>query len=183
MNTPASVKDTAASIRHPTSLLHGKTPQEVERIRCAIGNSTTSPTTRRLIDRSRQLRGHRVPRDNPLTDEELYLDAHRPTPLQTTRHYQTCSICLSVKVHPVAYLCGHSHCYVCVRLHLEHDWTCPDLSCRRLMHRAPHRHYPEEEGLEHDFAERVNLSRVSYSWEGLTFPTAPLDLELFEYSD
>ncbi|KAJ7019526.1 hypothetical protein C8F04DRAFT_1276125 [Mycena alexandri] len=135
-------------VRRRTSLLYGKTPEAVAKIRFAIGNSSTSPETRRLIGHARRRDGYRIPREGPLTD-----------------------ICNCVKVHPVAYLCGHSHCFTCVRLHLEHDWKCPIVSCARVIHQAPHRHYPDEQAIAYDFPDWVNTSRVSYSWEGLIFPS------------
>jgi hypothetical protein len=49
------------------------------------------------------------------------------------------------------------------------------------MTSAPHRHDDEEAGLACDFPEWKNHSRVSYSWDGLTWPrpfeVAPADSE------
>ncbi|KAJ7017145.1 hypothetical protein C8F04DRAFT_1279940 [Mycena alexandri] len=170
MNNPTSANNVESLVRRPTSLLFGKTPEAVAKIRFAIGNSSSSPETRRLIRRARSRDGYRLPREGPLTEQELYLDDARPSRILSGRLHHICSICNSVKVHPVAYLCGHSHCFTCVRLHLERDWKCPILSCGQVMHQAPHRHYPEEQAIAYDFPEWVNTSRVSYSWEGLIFP-------------
>ncbi|KAJ7024618.1 hypothetical protein C8F04DRAFT_1270162 [Mycena alexandri] len=161
------------SQKAPVRASAGRSPAQCERIRRAIGNSSASASTRREIERERQRRGFRVVRDTPLTEADLYLDSARPPTLTTDRKHQTCSICLRVKSHPVAYLCGHSHCYVCIRLRLEENWTCPVSSCRQLIRRAPHRHHPEEEGIELDFSDwhQHNHSRVSYDWHGLTFPS------------
>ncbi|KAJ7752301.1 hypothetical protein B0H16DRAFT_1723647 [Mycena metata] len=161
-----------SSVRRPTSLLSGQSPAQVARIRWALGNSAASPATRRLIARQRQITGVREIRDNPLSEQELYLNAARPESLQTPHSHYMCTICSCVKVHPVAYLCGHSNCYICVRLHLEQDWKCPVPQCGQVMRRPPHRHYPEEETLVQQFPGRENGSVVSYCWEGLVFPSA-----------
>ncbi|KAJ7030301.1 hypothetical protein C8F04DRAFT_1264064 [Mycena alexandri] len=154
------------------SAFHGLSPAQRERRRRAIGQSSASATTLRAIERARRKRGSRAVRETPLREADLYLDAERPPSLTTDRKHQTCSICLQVKSHPVAYLCGHSHCYVCIRLHLEEKWTCPVVSCRQVIRRRPHRHHSEEEGIAMDFSDwyQSNRSRVLYDWDGLTFP-------------
>ncbi|KAJ7024362.1 hypothetical protein C8F04DRAFT_1270379 [Mycena alexandri] len=112
--------------------------------------------------------GMRDKRTVPLTPENvLVTDAVPPTVL-TTRAHQTCGICLHTKSHPVSYLCGHSHCYRCIRVWLEKKFTCP--TCRTVMNRAPHRNYIEEEGLALDHPNFVDTSVVDYNWDGLRFP-------------
>ncbi|KAJ7712130.1 hypothetical protein B0H16DRAFT_1744475 [Mycena metata] len=158
---------------HVPCLLYNKSAADMLRIRAALGISSANTTVRSSIERDRRRRGSRDIRDIPLNEDDLYLTADRPPALDTDRAHQTCSLCLHVKAHPVAYLCGHSHCYVCIRLHLENDWRCPIPSCGQIMRRAPHRHYPEEDGIVRDFPDRDDHSAVSYNWEGLTWPRPP----------
>jgi hypothetical protein len=66
--------------------------------------------------------------------------------------------------------CGHSYCYVCIRLRLEVHWTCPHLNCNRTIRKAPTIDVGEAETVEADYPDRVDKSQVSYSWEGLSFP-------------
>ncbi|KAJ7699839.1 hypothetical protein B0H14DRAFT_2648972 [Mycena olivaceomarginata] len=80
-----------------------------------------------------------------------------------------CIICGGVKSHPVANKCEHSYCYVCIRLHLEVDWTCPHLNCNRTIRKAPKIDNAEAETVAADYPDRVDKSQVSYSWEGLSF--------------
>jgi hypothetical protein len=42
------------------------------------------------------------------------------------------------------------------------------------MCERPFRHFPEEEGLEVDYDDRHDESKVKYSWSGLTFPVRAL---------
>ncbi|KAJ6453453.1 hypothetical protein DFH09DRAFT_1117329, partial [Mycena vulgaris] len=65
-------------------------------------------------------------------------------------------------------LCGHSHCYRCIRVSLEYRWSCP--SCRSTITSPPFRNYDLEAGIAHDFPDWRDLSQVDYSWEGLVFP-------------
>ncbi|KAJ7605673.1 hypothetical protein DFH06DRAFT_1348526 [Mycena polygramma] len=69
------------------------------------------------------LRGWRRTREAPLTRGELWLDEERPPVLAVPKPHHVCSLCLDVKSHPVSYLCGHSNCYVCIRLRLETEPT------------------------------------------------------------
>ncbi|KAK7020808.1 hypothetical protein R3P38DRAFT_3547994 [Favolaschia claudopus] len=102
--------------------------------------------------------GRRINRERPLSASDLYLDDERPEKIKATAGHR-CILCRRVKSHPVAHpKCGHSYCYVCVRLHLEVEWTCP---------------YREADSLAADYPNRVDNSRVSYSWAGLTFPMRP----------
>ncbi|KAJ6523684.1 hypothetical protein DFH09DRAFT_1096563 [Mycena vulgaris] len=122
-----------------------------------------------------QAKGSRKKRDLPLTHEDLWLNGIGPpedaAPTTICSHHQ-CPICLDVKSHPVSYQCGHSHCYVCIRLWLEQHWTCP--VCVTTMTGAPFRNYVEEAGLEADFPNRMDTSIVAYSWDGLVFPRLPI---------
>ncbi|KAJ7023224.1 hypothetical protein C8F04DRAFT_1271649 [Mycena alexandri] len=153
---------------HPALL--AKSAAELERIRRAIGDSTTSPDLREIIRQERRARGDRTPRDSPLTEDDLFIGIARPPTLRTDRAHWTCSLCSNVKAHPVAYTCGHSHCFVCIRLHLERSWKCPLPDCAKLMRQPPHRIYSEEQGIAYDFPHWDDPSVVSYSWDGLTFP-------------
>ncbi|KAJ7652311.1 hypothetical protein B0H17DRAFT_1214976 [Mycena rosella] len=113
--------------------------------------------------------GWRRPRTHPLTEEALWKYREGPPDQLATYEHHMCTVCHFVKSHPVSYTCGHSHCYVCVRLWLERKWTCPE--CRKPMDRAPFRHYPEEQGIESEYPGWGDNSVVDYSFEGLTFPT------------
>ncbi|KAJ7872154.1 hypothetical protein B0H14DRAFT_3439097 [Mycena olivaceomarginata] len=115
--------------------------------------------------------GYRVSRRHPLTEAALYNDDARPPILAVPKPHHVCSICWAAKSHPVSYLCGDSHCYVCVRLWLEKQWTCPD--CSHEMSIVPFRHYGEENSIEYDYPFWKDNSRVSYSFHGLIFPPAP----------
>ncbi|KAJ7030294.1 hypothetical protein C8F04DRAFT_1264056 [Mycena alexandri] len=162
--------DTHTCEGHVPCLLYNKSAADMQRIRAALGISSANTTVCSTIERDRRRRGSRLIRDVPFTEDDLYLTADRPPTVDTDRAHQTCSLCGHIKAHPVAYLCGHSHCYVCIRLHLETDWCCPIPSCRQIMCRAPHRHYPEEEGIALDFPDWDDHSAVSYDWAGLTWP-------------
>ncbi|KAJ6493938.1 hypothetical protein C8R47DRAFT_1213620 [Mycena vitilis] len=117
--------------------------------------------------------GWRTIRAEPLTPEDLYVGVLRPADITTEeRLHQVCGVCRQVKSHPVSYECGHSHCYVCIRTWLEHNWTCPD--CVGTIHVEPIRHWGEENGIIFDFPARDDGTIVSYSWEGLTFPRKPV---------
>ncbi|KAJ7866302.1 hypothetical protein B0H13DRAFT_2352590 [Mycena leptocephala] len=124
-----------------------------------------SPARTRIICRA----GRRAARAKPLTEEDLYLDDERP-PAVAGRLHQMCNLCHCIMSHPVAYECGHSNCYVCVRVWLESDWTCPVEGCDAVMHRAPYQHKGEEAGIKMDNPAWYDKSRVDYSWSGLTFP-------------
>ncbi|KAJ7092133.1 hypothetical protein C8R43DRAFT_1141976 [Mycena crocata] len=131
---------------------------------------------RSRAERERRMRirnGAREPRELPLTIGELYVDGVLPPVQDTTRKHQQCSLCNHVKCLPVSYLCGHSHCYACIRLHLETDWRCPQPQCERIMQQAPFRHEGEEESLRLDYPNWCNTAQVSYSFDGLTFPVLP----------
>ncbi|KAJ7785192.1 hypothetical protein DFH07DRAFT_948273 [Mycena maculata] len=106
--------------------------------------------------------GFRVPRDEPLTKEDLYCDDMRPPSLPAPKPHHVCRLCKQVKSHPV------SHCYVCIRMELEETWCCP--SCDQVMLTPPFRHRGEEKSILYDYPTWNDESRVSYSWAGLVFP-------------
>ncbi|KAJ7105450.1 hypothetical protein C8R43DRAFT_1140777 [Mycena crocata] len=120
------------------------------------------------VRRKSEKDGDREDRDEPLEHKDLWVGGVAPCqPLPAKPHHQ-CSICLLTKSHPVSYLCGHSHCYACIRLWLERDWRCPD--CGTMMHRTPFRHYGEEAWLAAEYPESQDGSVVGYKWDGLKFP-------------
>jgi hypothetical protein len=49
----------------------------------------------------RPTNGLRQPRSTPLEEDELYLDAARPTLLEHVKLEHTCTLCLNTKSHPV----------------------------------------------------------------------------------
>ncbi|KAJ7437300.1 hypothetical protein B0H11DRAFT_2255526 [Mycena galericulata] len=112
--------------------------------------------------------GSRQIREQPLKDADLWVDSVGPAAQVPNEPHHMCGICHMVKSHPVSYLCGHSHCYVCVRLWLEREWTCPE--CSKQMAGAPFRQYAEEKYIAAAYPDWEDVSRVEYSWEGLVFP-------------
>ncbi|KAJ7713447.1 hypothetical protein DFH07DRAFT_785927 [Mycena maculata] len=92
---------------------------------------------------------------------DLYLDDIRPPLIEDVKPYHECGLCFNRKSHPV------SHCFVCIRVWLKSQWTCP--TCSTVMDGCPFRHWGGGGGVEGAYPE-VDLSRVSYSWDGLVFP-------------
>ncbi|KAJ7774518.1 hypothetical protein DFH07DRAFT_952225 [Mycena maculata] len=123
--------------------------------------------------RTRMVRGwpgaSRRDRDRPLTETDLLINGEAPPEQLPKKPHHKCSICHLVKSHPVSYICGHSHCYVCIHLWLEHKWTCPD--CTTPMYRPPFRQYGEEDWIAQEYPKWKDRSQVDYSWDGLVFPT------------
>ncbi|KAJ7606397.1 hypothetical protein DFH06DRAFT_1348106 [Mycena polygramma] len=114
--------------------------------------------------------GSRAKREDPLTTDALWLTLDRPPVLTATVADNECGLCHSVKSHPVRYSCGHSHCYVCVRLWLEHSWECPDYLCGLTMRAPPCADLGEEERIAETEKGFVDKTRVDYTWDGLIFP-------------
>ncbi|KAJ7028877.1 hypothetical protein C8F04DRAFT_1265443 [Mycena alexandri] len=116
--------------------------------------------------------GWRPKRHERLTHRDLWVDGRGPTTQEALQDHHKCGICQFVKSHPVSYICGHSHCYVCIRLWLEEDFSCPD--CKARIYQAPFRHWGEEKALACDYARDYPLwqddSVVDYSWGSLVFP-------------
>ncbi|KAJ7779985.1 hypothetical protein B0H16DRAFT_1448413 [Mycena metata] len=143
------------------------------RTRTRVSNTPSRRKRARSADTREELRGgHHESRMIPLAREDLYVDGRLPARCGPSRRSQRCSLCKEAKAHPISYLCGHSHCYACVRLWLEFDWKYPVASCGRIMTHPPHRHVAEEESLAEDFPVWVKSTGVTYSWDGLTFPQA-----------
>ncbi|KAJ7856718.1 hypothetical protein B0H14DRAFT_3448338 [Mycena olivaceomarginata] len=177
---------------HYTSVTAGPS-RTATSIRAAQENPTRNST--RLHNRGRESRartppppvatsalaGYRVARRTPLTQAALYNDEARPPVLATSKPHHVCTICWDIKSHPVSYICGHSHCYVCIRLWLERQWRCPD--CTQVIHMAPFRHYGEEKSITYDYPFWIDDSRVSYSFHGLVFPPAPVPLIVLDIDD
>ncbi|KAJ7164847.1 hypothetical protein C8R43DRAFT_1122727 [Mycena crocata] len=103
-----------------------------------------------------------------LTCDELWLTQDRPLDLEAVRPQHQCTICLNVKSHPVSYVCGHSYCYVCIRVWLEDNGTCP--TCRATMLTHPFVHRGEVDELASTYP--ADPSKIDYNWDGLTFPHA-----------
>ncbi|KAJ7468417.1 hypothetical protein B0H11DRAFT_2238883 [Mycena galericulata] len=137
--------------------------------------ATVSPLYRGLganparFRQTRNREGAREIRETPLTHEALWVNGtgplEQPAPQQD---HHGCGICHRVKSHPVSYTCGHSHCYVCIRLWLERDWRCPE--CSQKMPRAPFRQFAEEASIAAAYPNWRDESRVEYRWDGLVFP-------------
>jgi hypothetical protein len=69
-----------------------------------------------------------------------------------------------------SYACGHSHCYICIRMWLEESWWCP--TCMKVIRVEPHPHWRKEKDIAAAYPGWKDKSQVSYCWEGLTFPDA-----------
>ncbi|KAF7349656.1 hypothetical protein MSAN_01692100 [Mycena sanguinolenta] len=113
--------------------------------------------------------GKRAPRDQPLTEDDLYLTDARPTFLAHPSLDHTCGLCLNAKSHPVKLHCGHSACYVCVRMELEKSWDCN--RCGKKIMRAPVPNDAEAAEINKEHPGWDD-SLVEYSWEGLQWPHA-----------
>ncbi|KAJ7225172.1 hypothetical protein C8J57DRAFT_1731141 [Mycena rebaudengoi] len=106
-----------------------------------------------------------------VAQSKLLLSGPKPPTLTAKEPHHKCSICHCVKTHPVSTQCGHTHCFVCIRVWLQTSWKCPD--CNAVMHSAPSRNYDLEEWLRTSYPEiAADESRVTYNWSGLIFPTA-----------
>ncbi|KAJ7888669.1 hypothetical protein B0H14DRAFT_2562241 [Mycena olivaceomarginata] len=113
--------------------------------------------------------GHRTARETPLTEEDLYLDDVRPVSPWFPPLQHTCNICLYAKSHSVKLPCGHTACYVCVRLLLETRWDCE--ICGVKITRKPECFDAEAAEIELRYPG-WDGSTVAYSWAGLMFPRA-----------
>ncbi|KAJ7786772.1 hypothetical protein B0H14DRAFT_2630156 [Mycena olivaceomarginata] len=142
-------KGPPSTIRQLTLRNHGR-GAAAARLTVTDGRITARPE-QAFSEHSQDARaGWREPRAVPLSYQDLYLGATRPPILAVPKPHHVCSICRDIKSHPVSYMCGHSHCYVCIRPHLEHHWTCP--ICNAKMHFPPFRHEGEEQGIKFDYS-------------------------------
>ncbi|KAJ7680852.1 hypothetical protein DFH06DRAFT_1315586 [Mycena polygramma] len=114
--------------------------------------------------------GSRAALEQPLTREALWLSGDRPPALAAQDPEHECGICHNVKSHPVRCQCGHSFCYVCIRVALEKSWHCPDEFCGLTMRFAPCADADEEAKIGAAEPAFIDHTRVDYSWEGLVFP-------------
>ncbi|KAJ7741466.1 hypothetical protein DFH07DRAFT_965021 [Mycena maculata] len=131
--------------------------------------NTVSPLYRRLARKERAYPGGaRELREEPLTRENLWVDGTRPNVQVPRAAHHKCEICKMTKSHPVSSECGHSFCYVCIRVSLETDWKCPVCSVHML--RAPFQHEAEEAFLKAEYPDWQDNSTVEYKWDGLCFP-------------
>ncbi|KAJ7828551.1 hypothetical protein B0H14DRAFT_3718702 [Mycena olivaceomarginata] len=146
----------------PPSMIRRET-----RLQAVAAAAAAPPSKARM--RIRYTYGKRTRREIPLMANDLYLDNERPRADAPLAGHK-CIICGLVKSHPVVNKCGHSFCYVCIRLRLEHEWTCPHPNCNRTIRKAPQIDNAEAETVAADYPHRHDKSRMSYSWEGLSFP-------------
>ncbi|KAJ7793386.1 hypothetical protein B0H14DRAFT_2927033 [Mycena olivaceomarginata] len=106
-------------------------------------------------------------------ESQLLHSGPRPPSLTAKEPHHQCTICRCVKTHPVSYKCGHTHCFICIRVWLQISWKCPD--CNQVMHGPPSRNYDLEDWLSSAYPKiAADGSRVTYSWSGLVFPSAPI---------
>ncbi|KAF8177760.1 hypothetical protein K438DRAFT_1978364 [Mycena galopus ATCC 62051] len=111
--------------------------------------------------------GKREVREHALTEDDLYKTLVRPDLIRYPHIPHVCHICLNAKSHPVVMKCGHSACYVCLRLSLETNRGCPE--CGEAVTCKPAPHHPEAAEIERDHGE-WDASDVKYAWDGLVFP-------------
>ncbi|KAF8174368.1 hypothetical protein K438DRAFT_1980398 [Mycena galopus ATCC 62051] len=111
--------------------------------------------------------GKRTRRRTPLARSDLYLTEARPPQTVTATQGHKCMLCDRVKAHPVRLTkCGHSFCYVCIRLRLEREWTCPQIDCNRTIRNALMIDAMEAESVRSDYPNLVDESEVSAKGRG-----------------
>ncbi|KAJ6489317.1 hypothetical protein C8R47DRAFT_1215664 [Mycena vitilis] len=126
-----------------------------------IGLSATAMQERRPLSSAattvRRPNGWRLRRATPLTQNALYLTDERP-PLQDRQ------------VSPLP--CGHTFCYVCIRIYFETTWNCP--ACDAIVTRAPKPDSDSETVIALAYGTEWNdTSVVIGTWDGLSFPKLP----------
>ncbi|KAJ7430615.1 hypothetical protein B0H11DRAFT_2134874 [Mycena galericulata] len=115
--------------------------------------------------------GSRILRSIPLRAEDLLLNG---VTIAGNRECNdpayTCGICLGLKSHPVSTQCGHTFCFVCVRLALESSFACP--MCGIVMHHSPHRVHDLEDIIVAAYPKQRDNTIVKWetAWGGLSFP-------------
>ncbi|KAJ7615269.1 hypothetical protein DFH06DRAFT_1193644 [Mycena polygramma] len=82
-----------------------------------------------------------------------------------------CGICWDLKSHTVVLLCGHTFCYVCIRLNLEHSFKCP--LCNFVIKQAPQWVVDFDGIINTTYPSKPDKTSVNWetAWAGLTFPT------------
>ncbi|KAJ7308737.1 hypothetical protein DFH08DRAFT_823765 [Mycena albidolilacea] len=123
------------------------------------------PPTLRIMHR----RGKRTVRPEPLEEDDLYLNNARPGDILLPELEHTCCLCLNAKCHPVKLSCGHSACFVCVRLLLETQWGCNE--CGQVVTWRPQLDVEEVATIEQAYPG-WDQSKIAFGWEGLSFPAA-----------
>ncbi|KAJ7794334.1 hypothetical protein B0H14DRAFT_3497086 [Mycena olivaceomarginata] len=165
----------AAEIARRASARAARLKAERDRIR-RERKDTESHTCREEMMRTRprprgirivHRHGKREVREHPLEEDDLYLDDARPDDVWWPQLAHTCHACLNAKSHPVKIICGHSTCFVCMRLLFETQWECPQ--CGEKVTHRPVAHVEEAAAIERDFPG-WDKSKVAYGWQGLSFP-------------
>ncbi|KAJ7152236.1 hypothetical protein C8R43DRAFT_950845 [Mycena crocata] len=147
----------------PAAVLpHAPTPNLRPNIPPRVEAAVPRPVQQSLVRVAARYRIH-----PPFSEDGLWLSAARPRDVETVKPHHICSICWGVKCHPVTSHCGHSHCFVCIRLWLQKSWHCPD--CKKKMFYRPMRQWAEEHELESSYPGWTDETAVSYSWAGLKF--------------
>ncbi|KAJ7821476.1 hypothetical protein B0H14DRAFT_3471539 [Mycena olivaceomarginata] len=139
--------------------------KDTESCACREEMMRTCPCPRgiRIVHRH----GKREVREHPLEEDDLYLDDARPDDVWWPQLAHTCHACLNAKSYPVKLVCGHSACFVCMRLLFETQWECPQ--CGENVTHQPVAHVEEAAAIERDFPG-WDKSKVAYGWQGLSFP-------------
>ncbi|KAJ7048216.1 hypothetical protein C8F01DRAFT_1095517 [Mycena amicta] len=117
-------------------------------------------------------RGWRRSNANGVDMRDVLLPGPLPPHLLAKDPIHACEICRGVKSHPVLCACGHTFCYLCIRISLQTSWKCP--TCDVIIRAPPVRNLDVEDMLEAVYPKlATDQSRVSYTWSGLIFPTIP----------
>ncbi|KAJ7471734.1 hypothetical protein FB451DRAFT_1399051 [Mycena latifolia] len=155
------VKSAKSTARHKANTSHVVDPNLTPPRRFNAANNQPTTSAAKTCVRSHASgpsiaeTGRCDEREDPLTKEDLWETAARPPPLSGlgVKEYHKCGICFAVKSHPVSYECGHSDCYVCIRVLLEHQWTCPQPDCQKVMNRPLTQQFAEEASISHDYPQ------------------------------
>ncbi|KAJ6537003.1 hypothetical protein B0H19DRAFT_381964 [Mycena capillaripes] len=81
-----------------------------------------------------------------------------------------CAICWGLKSHPVVTTCGHTFCFVCIRISLETSFQCP--FCREQILGPPVRSTDFDNVLKAAYPNQPDNTHVRWgdAWRGLTWP-------------
>ncbi|KAJ6560615.1 hypothetical protein DFH09DRAFT_1483267 [Mycena vulgaris] len=169
MPAPREKPNKAGRTNHPAiSALPGAAQSDRQRRLRPRSMAIVHPPVRRPARETIAFLGYRDDRPEPLAVEDLWVSPSGPGHVDDVLDDFKCGICLQLKSHPVSYVCGHGHCFTCIRIWLEEQWECPQ--CRATMTRAPFRVYAEEAHIARVYGTTWDVSVVNYDWTGLDFP-------------
>ncbi|KAJ7049500.1 hypothetical protein C8F01DRAFT_1265411 [Mycena amicta] len=101
----------------------------------------------------------------------LYIDPfEEPPKLANVYPAHKCGLCGSLASRPVLLWCNHLFCFVCIRLHLNKSWDCPDGSCRAQQRRPPWHRGELEKEIGEVYTGFADFTQVHYGWGDVRFP-------------